>query len=410
MSAQPAAQPAAKTAVPEHVPPHLVRDWAFSTAPGALEDPFAALSVLHDGPDIFWSPRVRFDTPAWVVTRHDLICEVAKDPATFSNHQQSGFSQLMGEDWDLIPLEKDGLEHGKFRTLMNPLFSPKQVARIEQSVREVAERLIEAIVDKGEVELMTAFARPFPVSVFLSLMGLPLALAPRFLVWEDGLLHPKSEQERVDAAFAIKAYLSDVIAERRARPTDDLVSFAVTSRIDGRPLNDEEIMGICYLLFVAGLDTVASTLGFIFKHLAEHPADQALLRREPDLRAAAIEEFLRAFSTTTSHRLVTRDIEFHGVTMRAGDRITLCWALSGLDEREFAAARDVDFRREHLRHTTFAVGPHRCIGSHLARRELRIALDLMLDRVPAFRMKPGRRARTHATGVFGVDDLPLIWT
>jgi len=403
------AQAEIEFAVPAHVPPDLVRDWAFATAPGALEDPFTALSALYDGPDIFWSPYARFDMPAWVVTRHELICEVAQDPQTFSNFRQSGFSQLMGEDWDLIPLEKDGTEHSAFRTLMNPLFSPKRVAAIEASVRGVAESLVGALADKGEGELMSAFARPFPVSVFLSLMGLPLDLTPRFLAWEDGLLHGKTQQDRVDAAFAIKRYLNEVIAERRARPADDLVSFAVAGTVDGRRLNDEEIMGICYLLFVAGLDTVASTLGFIFKHLAENPANQQRLRDEPDLRPAAIEEFLRAFSTTTSNRLVTRDIDFHGVPMKAGDRIILCWALSGLDEREFPDAGAVDFRRDHLRHTTFAVGPHRCIGSHLARRELKIALDLVLDRIPPFRLKPGEKAITHATGVFGVDHLPLVW-
>ncbi|MDB5445273.1 MAG: cytochrome protein [Phenylobacterium sp.] len=396
--------------VPEHVPPHLVRDWDFATAPGAQEDPFKALSVLYEGPDIFWSPHPRFQGPAWVVTRHELICEVAQDPLTFSNFQQSGFSQLMGEDWDLIPLEKDGAEHSAFRTLMNPIFSPKRVAAIEANVRGVAEALIDDLAKKTGGELMTAFARPFPVSVFLSLMGLPLELAPQFLAWEDGLLHGKTQDERVQAAFAIKRYLQDVIDERRTSPTDDLVSFAIAGAVLGRPLNDEEVMGICFLLFVAGLDTVASTLGFIFKHLAENPTHQQLLRDEPDLRPAAIEEFLRAYSTTTSNRLATRDLDFHGVRIKAGDRVVLCWALSGLDDREFPAAATVDFRREHLRHTTFAVGPHRCIGSHLARRELRVAIDLMLDRIPPFRLKPGERAITHATGVFGVDHLPLVWS
>lgn len=395
--------------VPDHVPPHMVRDWAFSTAPGALEDPFNALSVLYDGPDIFWSPHVRFGTPSWVVTRHELICEITKDPHTFSSAYQSGFSQLIGEDWDLIPLEKDPPDHDKFRTLMNPLFSPKEVARIEDSVRGTAERLVRAMAAEGQGDLMAAFARPFPVSVFLSLMGLPAELTPQFLAWEEGLLHGKTLQDRVDAAIAIKRYLTDVIAERRRRPTGDLVSFAVTSRVDGRLLDDEEVMGICYLLFVAGLDTVASTLGFIFKHLAEDQANQQLLRDEPGLRLAAIEECLRAFSATTSHRLLTRDLDFHGAPMKAGDRVTICWALSGLDPREWADPRRIDFRRENIRHTTFAVGPHRCIGSHLARRELKIALDLVLEHIPTFRIAPGEAAVTHATGVFGVDYLPLTW-
>jgi cytochrome P450 len=273
----------------------------------------------------------------------------------------------------------------------------------------VAENLIEAMAQKKEAELMTAFARPFPISVFLSLMGLPLELAPKFMAWEEGLLHGETVQESADAAFAIKAYLTEVIAERRRSPADDLVTFAVTSTVDGRPLTDEEIMGICFLLYVAGLDTVASTLGFIFRRLAMSPEDQKILRDEPALRTAAIEEYLRVFSTTVSNRLVTRDIDFHGAPLKAGDRVYLCWALSGLDDREFPDPYRFDFRRESVRHTTFAVGPHRCIGSHLARRELKIALDLMLDRIPPFRVKPGERVVTHSTSVFGVDNLPLVW-
>jgi cytochrome P450 len=394
--------------VPAHVPADLVRDWEFRTAPGAEEDPFRALAALRDGPQIVWSPHVQHGMPGWVVTRHALIFEIAQDTEAFVTRGQSGFSQLMGEDWDMIPLEKDGAEHLAFRTLMNPVFAPRQVARIEANAREVAERLVAEMAARDGCELMGAFAYPFPVSVFLSLMGLPLDDAPRFLDWAHGLLH-ETGQARVDAAFAIRGYLARVIAERRARPTDDLVSLAVTGRVQGRGLTDEEVMGIAFLLFVAGLDTVASVLGFIFKHLAEAPETQRVLREEPELRSQAIEEFLRAFSPATSYRTVTRDLDFHGVRLKAGDRVALCWALSSLDAREHERPDEVDPRRENVRHITFAAGPHRCIGSHLARREIRIALDLMLDRLPPFRVAPGDRARTHMTSILGVDRLPLSW-
>jgi cytochrome P450 len=394
--------------IPAHVPPELVRDWEFRTAPGAEENPFVALQALRDGPEIFWSPHVQHGVPGWVVTRHALIFEIAQDTETFVTRGQSGFSQLMGEDWDMIPLEKDGAEHLAFRTLMNPIFAPRRVARIEASARDVAAELIAALAPQRGCEFMSAFAYPFPVSVFLSLMGLPLGDAPLFRGWAHGLLHGRAEQ-RVEGAFAIKRYLEGVIAKRRAQPTDDLVSLAVTGQVSGRPLTDDEMMGMCFLLFVAGLDTVASVLGFIVKHLAAHPADQEALRSEPGLRAGAIEEFLRAFSPATSYRTATRDLDFHGVRIKAGDRVALCWALASLDAREHARPDEVDIRREGVRHITFAAGPHRCIGSHLARRELKIALDLMLDRLPPFRLAPGESARTHMTSVFGVDRLPLAW-
>jgi cytochrome P450 len=395
--------------VPDHVPRHLVRDWNFPVAPGAQQDPFKAISVLHDGPDIFWAPTVRNDHPAWVVTRHDLIREVLQDPATFSSKAIAGFSRLLGESWDLIPLEKDPPDHARYRTLMNPLFSPSRVAKIEESVTDTAAALIEKIRAKGEAEFITEFARPFPVTVFLSLMGLPLELTSQFLSWEDGLLHGKTMQDRITAAGAIKQYLQEMIAKRRAAPTDDLISFAVTSEVEGRKLDDEEVLGICYLLFVGGLDTVAALLGFTFKHLAENAESQALLRREPELIPNAIEEFLRAHAPVITARFVTRDTEFHGVSMKAGECISLCTGLAGRDEREFPDPHKIDFRRENQRHITFSAGPHRCIGSHLARREFKIALDLFLSRIPPFRVKTGQTPITHATGVFGVDYLPIVW-
>lgn len=394
---------------PDHVPRHLIRDWNFATAPGAQRDPFRALSVLHDGPDIFWAPAVRNNHAAWVVTRHELIREILQDPARFSSKAIAGFSRLLGETWDLIPLEKDPPDHGRYRTLMNPIFSPSRVALIEDTVTATAEALIEKMKAKGEAEFIDDFARPFPVTVFLSLMGLPLELTAKFLAWEDGLLHGKTMEARIAAAAAIKDYLQDMIAKRRAAPTDDLISFAVTGEVEGRRLDDEEVLGVCYLLFVGGLDTVASALGFAFKHLAEDAANQALLRSEPDLIPAAIEELLRAHSAVITSRFVTRDTEFHGVTMKAGECVALATGLAGRDGREFPDPHRIDFLRENLRHIAFSAGPHRCIGSHLARRELKIALDLFLTRIPPFRIKPGETPVTHATGVFGVDYLPIVW-
>lgn len=395
--------------IPPHVPRDLVRDWNFATAPGGDRDPFKAISVLHDGPDIFWAPAGRNYHPTWIVTRHELMREILQDPATFSSKAIAGFSRLIGEEWDLIPLEKDPPDHSRYRLLMNPLFSPSRVANIEESVTATAAALIDKMSAKGQAEFITDFARPFPVTVFLSLMGLPLELTPQFLAWEDGLLHGKTMEDRINAAGAIKKYLVEMIDKRRAAPTDDLTSFAVTAEIDGKKLNDEEVLGICYLLFVGGLDTVASALGFSFKHLAENQENQALLRAEPDLIPAAIEEFLRANASVTTSRFLTRDTEFHGVQMKAGECVALCTGLAGRDAREFPNPHEINFRRENLRHITFSAGPHRCIGSHLARREMKIALELFLSRIPPIRVKAGEAPVTHVTGVFGVDYLPIVW-
>jgi len=203
--------------------------------------------------------------------------------------------------------------------------------------------------------------------------------------------------------------LRRVLAERRAQPADDLLSYVATVEIEGRLLTPDEALGVAFLLYSAGLDTVANMLAFMFKYLAEHPQDQQLLRDEPALIPNAIEELMRAFPIILSGRQVTRDVEWHGVKMKAGDVVTLPTMLAGRDAQEFPNPDVVDFRREKVSHITFAAGPHRCVGSHLARRELRIALEEWLKRVPPFRIKPGERAVTHGIGVFGVERLPLVW-
>jgi cytochrome P450 len=216
-------------------------------------------------------------------------------------------------------------------------------------------------------------------------------------------------EARIGAAIGIRDYLLDVIKARQVAPTDDFASFVVTSEIEGKRVTTEEALGICYLMLVAGLDTVAAILGFGFKHLAQDQDNQRLLREEPGLIPNAIEEILRAHAPVVTARFATRDVQFHGVTIKAGECVSLCTALSGLDASEFPEPHKIDFRRENLRHMTFSVGPHRCIGSHLARRELKIALEMWLAQFPPFRVKPGKTPFAHATGVFGVDYLPLVW-
>ena len=394
---------------PEHVPPELAINWDFATAPGARYDPFAALTVLHEGRDIFWAPRVASGNPAWVVTRDSLIREIFQDAQTFSSSKITGFSALMDETFDMIPIEKDPPEHTNYRQLLNPLFAPMRIKEIEDKVLGTAEKLVEAALSEGECEFMEAFARPFPATIFLGLMGLPLDLTKQFLSWEDGLLREPTEEGRRAAARSIRDYLNELIAERRRRPIDDLISIVIQGQVNGRPMNDEEILSICALLFIGGLDTVTATLGFAFRHLAINLDNQQLLREKPELRKNAIEETIRAHPPVNTYRFATKNVVFHDVLIKEGDRIMLVPALSGRDEREFNEPNKIDFRRENIRHIGFGAGPHRCIGSHLARREVGIAFDLWLDRTPLFRLKEGEEVIVESGNPFNVIQLPLTW-
>jgi cytochrome P450 len=243
----------------------------------------------------------------------------------------------------------------------------------------------------------------------MRLMGLPAEEMPLFLEWEEGLLRGKTMADRAVAARSIKDYLIELIAARRAKRSNDLVSFVVDLQIDGQPISDERALGICYLFYVAGLDTVASTLGSTFRELAEQPELQRQLRAEPALIGDAVEEFVRAFGVVVDYRYLTQDHEFHGVRMRKGDLIELPLGVGSRDPKEYPDPHRIDFRRENTRSITFAAGPHRCIGSHLARREFRIALEEWTTRVPEFRIKPGDKPRVQAESVWGVSYLPLVW-
>jgi cytochrome P450 len=401
----------ADAVVPGHVPQSLVRDFPIWWLPGYDRDPTQAVVEATRGlPEIFYGLRVgQNNTNQWVVTTYELSREVYQDAELFSSRDLTGMSALLGEDWPILPIEVDPPEHGLWRTLMNPVFSPTRMKAVEEDIRATAKTLVDRVLEKGETEFVADFSEVYPITIFLSLLGLPLDDTAQFLEWENGMLHSPDFDTRRESILAVRQYLLDVVRERRAAPKDDMVSYVANAKVEGRDVTDFEAQSLCFILFLAGLDTVTAALGFAFKHMAEHPEHQQQLRDEPALIPDAIEEFLRAYPLAVSSRLVTRDAEFHGVKMKKGDRVVISTQLAGRDERVFANPDHVDFRRENNSHITFAAGPHRCLGSHLARRELRIALEEWLSRVPPFRIRAGETPVTHAVGVFGVDYLPLVW-
>ncbi|WP_174290959.1 cytochrome P450 [Sphingomonas bacterium] len=394
--------------VPAHVPPEMVKPFDFAAAPGMEKCPFATVHRLHDEQRIFWNPAdLRFGG-TWVPTRAEDIRFVLNRPDLFSNKGEAGFSALMGEQWDLIPLELDPPQHGKFRSLLNPLLSPPAVAKLTPRIEERCAALIDRVRGDGTCEFMAAFGRAFPIGVFMELMGLPEDLYDTFIGWEFELLHSYDFARMGAAAVAIRDFLRDLAEQRRAQPTGDLTSIVVHAEVDGRKLSDDEVKGILYLLFVGGLDTVASSLGFFFRHLATDLDQQRMLRAHPDRIDKAIEELLRRFSVVTTWRQCKMDVELAGAQMKAGDWVTCNDSLGSLDPTEFADPMEVDLDRRNVRHLAFSFGPHFCMGSHLARRELSVALHAWLTGMPEWRLKPDTPVVVHG-GLFGVEHLELEW-
>jgi cytochrome P450 len=403
-----------RTAVPPHVPPELVRTFNFWSAPGmrpqAGGDPHAALACLRDEPRIFYSARNTAEGyGTWVLTRAEDMRAVLQDAATFSSSRKL-FSPLVGEDWPLVPLEIDPPQHTKFRALLNPMFSPKRMQQMQVGIRARAIELLDGLRERGECDFMTDFAFPFAVSVFLQFLGLPQGRMPEFLSWAEQILHGVDGATRVAGGKAIVGFLRSLFELRRREPAEDFATFLADAKVDGRPLNDDELIGMGVLVFVAGLDTVAAALGFDFNYLAANPDAQSDLRAHPERIPNAAEEMLRAFSTVHMVRVANKDVELHGVTIKAGDRVSCATMVANRDPNEFANPDCIDFKREVNRHVAFAYGPHRCVGSHLARREVIIGLEEWLRRMPPFRIKEGTAPVAHGGTVFGIEKLVLDWS
>src|SRR5690606_36432094 len=237
-------------------------------------------------------------------------------------------------------------------------FSPKAVEKLEAKVRQRAIDLIEEIVakDHGRCDLMAEFAQRYPTTIFLELMGLPVDELDQFMEWEHAILHPPTDGSeasrdlRLQAMQSVMGRFATIIAERRVEPRDDIVSKALTFQIDGKPVSDEDLLSFCLLMFMAGLDTVAVSLGWIFRHLATHPEDRQRIVDEPELIPSAVEEFVRAYAIVIPSRKVVQDTEIKGCPMKAGDMVNIPLAGATRDESAFPDAKTVDIERRPNNH------------------------------------------------------------
>ncbi|MDE2403545.1 MAG: cytochrome P450 [Sphingomonadales bacterium] len=393
--------------VPASVPRELVRDASFDRLTAAGDDPWRAVAALHDEPPVIWMTDASFGRPGWVLTRHDVIAEAFIDWEHFSSQRSGMVADLLGEPVRLNPIEIDPPRHHAFRRVLNPFFTPAAVKDFDAPVRQCARELIAQFAGRGECEFVDDFAVPFPSYVFLDLMGMPRDRLGDFIAWQNDLMRATDPMQRVAAARAIYAYLKQHMAAQQANPTNALLRAMVTAEIDGRPIDYYELMGMFYVLYVGGLDTVYSTVGWILHHLATHPQLQSRLRADPAAIPQAIEEFCRAFSVVVTHRSVAKDFTFHGVPMKQGDEVNLPIMLANRDPAVHADPHLVDIDRKP-RHITFGTGTHNCVGLHLAKRELRIVLEEFLATFPSISLKPGETPRYHTGRTFGFDYLPLV--
>ena len=401
--------------VPAHVPPELVLDTrvAAGIVANDLAEPYAPADAVRDPafPRIHYYPWPISGNRhgAWVVTRYEDIRRVYEDSDLFSTEGVAQFQMLAGETFPSIPLGIDPPDHGRYRKFLNPWFTPVAMKDREPRIREIIGGMIDDFADRGEVDIAYDFGRVFPVRVFLDLMGFPFSMFEQFLDWEGNILHQDAIEKKAEAVRGILAYLRGFIAEKQADPDETLGSYIANGAIDGKPLTDDEIIGMTWFLWLGGLDTVASTVSQMFRRLAMFPDLQAQIRDNKNLINSAVEEFLRTQPLVNSGRKVKRDFKWHGVQIKAGDWVTVFNTSGNFDEAQFTCPHQFDPARSGNRHFTLAGGLHICLGAHLARRELRVLLDEWFTRIPhEFRIKKGADT-TVVPSLLSIRNLPIVW-
>jgi cytochrome P450 len=326
----------------------------------------------------------------WVVTRHEDVLRVAQDWQTFSSAHGVGVPYAPVAV-PAIPEHVDPPRQKAYRQIINSYFTPKAVAAFEPDTAALVDRLIDGFVEAGSCDFMAEFARPFPgISFFDLVLGAP---ADDVAMLNDATTRATNPltPDRAAAWSTINEWIDSFVDRRRSGPQrDDVVDAILNARIDGELLTHIEIIGMIQLLILGGLDTTAGALGAFMLRFCAHPEIPALLRRSPELIPTAIEELLRLDGPFNAiARIATHNTEVGGQAIAEGERVLIYWASANRDEDEFACPHTFDLERERNRHLAFGAGPHRCAGSHLARMNLRIAVEAIAQRLDGLALQDG---------------------
>jgi cytochrome P450 len=320
----------------------------------------------------------------------------------------------------LVPLDIDGPEHTAYRKLLDPLFTPRKVAHLESDIRQLADQLIDGFIEKGGADVYDEFCAILPATIFLRLMGIDSSELQYFLDFKNDVLREipgESLEDRaarfLNAAGRCYDYFNAALDAREALddPGDDLLGRFLNAEVDGRRLARENILDICYLFMIAGLDTVAASLSCMLARLALHPDERRRITSNPAMWPSAIEEYLRwETPVPMATRTPVTDIVIGDEVIPAGTHIPVLWAAANLDPEKFNDPMTVNLERNPNPHYTFANGFHRCLGSHLARMELRTALDQFHRRIPDYELSVSEEELTYVSlPVRLVSPLPLAW-
>lgn len=342
----------------------------------------------------------RYEDAAWAL-RHPEIFSSAGDPVGLAEQP-------------MIPLQVDPPAHTRYRRLMSRQFSPQEIKRLEPEIRGLVQERITVFADRGHCDFHAEFATPLPTSFFLALMGLPLDDLELFLRWRDETVRPEGDaiaaaRTRKKVAAEISQYFREAVAGARQLRDDGFLHSLINPQLDDQELTDAEILGISHLLLIAGLDTVTAALDCLFSYLARNPDKRQALVADESMIPAAVEELLRSETPVAlTIRTVTQPVTVSGVALDPGQQVAVVLGAANVDANEFEDP-GVLFDRYPNRHVAFGTGNHFCLGAHLARAELRIAIEEFHRRIPEYHFPPGFEP-TFSPGIRQAQCLPLEWT
>ena len=395
---------------PSHVPADRVVDIDIYLPPGLEAQGFhrawSELSAIH--PSVVWTPR---NEGHWIALGGEALQEVQSDPERFSS-RVIVLPKSVGEMHGLIPTTIDPPEHRPYRQLLNAHLNPGAIRGLTESIRQTAVGLIDSFAHKGHCNFTTDYAEQFPIRVFMALVGIDAAEAPKIRHWAECMTRPGMDMTFDQAKAVFFDYVGPLVDARRGSKGEDMISAMINADLgEGRRLTRDEALSIVTQVLIAGLDTVVNVLGFIMRELAENPALRADLRQRGGDIAPVIHELFRRFGLVSIAREVRHDIaDFHGVPLKAGDMIAIPTQVHGLDPRVNPDPLAIDPARKRARHSTFGSGPHMCPGQELARKEVAITLEQWLRRIPDFALGPDSDLSPVPGIVGALRRVELVWT
>ncbi|MFC4056757.1 cytochrome P450 [Planomonospora corallina] len=390
-----------------------VSDWATDFShfePEWAADPYPIQDDLRQRCPIARTERFG---GGWLPTRYEDVAAIAYDTERFSSRSiiMSNFRppRELAPVGGTPPISSDPPFHHDARKLLLPAFTKSAVARREEATRAFCHELADGLEGQDVVDAARDYAQHIPMRVIADMLGFPPEDGPRFREFVENALEGVNlpPEERIARMGMLFDYLLAQIRDHLDDPRDDLTTYLINAELYGRKLEPDHVAGTMGLLLIAGIDTTWSAIGASLWHLAKTPADRERLVGEPALLPTAMEEFLRAYAPVTMARLVKEDMHWRGAEMKADDWILLSFPAANRDPAQFDRAGEVVIDREVNRHVAFGLGIHRCVGSHLARMELRVALEVWLERFPVFALADPAAVTWSAGQVRGPRTLPL---